>query len=217
MTQQPYTTFENLRKQTIYHLGKTDYSSSDSIRDEMINEAISEIYNRWPFMWSRASETLTMSSNASLLDSSFNNVHPIIKVEDSNENLYTRINPRDKNQTDSLYIYWIDFDSSNNQWNLNIPSDNTETTIETIYHILPEELSDATDKCYIPDSSAVSYLAAAKYWLAKERDESNFKNLMMIAEQKIQRMIIQDKRANEDTRVKTLTERYNLGFTTREL
>jgi len=112
MTQQPYETFENLRKQTIYHLGKTDYSSADAIRDEMINEAIREIYNRWPFIWSRVSETLTMASNKSLLDASYNPIFPFVKVEDTDENQYKKVNPREENQNSSSNIYWIDYSTS---------------------------------------------------------------------------------------------------------
>jgi len=208
-------TFQELKKITVGYRNKTDYTSVDVVRDEMVNLARKEIYNTYPFRWSRASTTLSLSSNKADLPSDYNPIFGIHYAKDENDNVYTQIDPNqqhDYTDTDD-YVFWIDYDSSSGKYVFHTPS--SATSMDIIYSVLPADLSDDSDEDLCPDPEAIGLLAAAKLWMAKERDETNHDRYMALAQKRINQLVANDRKWAERKRTKTLGERYNLGYTQR--
>jgi hypothetical protein len=209
--------YSTLKKYTAYLMGETDYATStgNEIRNESINMARSELYNEYPFIWTRSAETLTLSSGVSDLNSAYNPIFGLERVEDSDGNKYKRIHPSEQSNYDgdTDYYYWIDYNTSTSKYRFNTGS--SATTIYVVYHILPTDLSDDGDKDLCPDPMAIAYLSAAKTWLATEVDETNHDRMMAKYQERKQKLISQDKKYEDRKRVKLMTEEYNLGYNTR--
>jgi hypothetical protein len=214
-------TYAQLKQDTANYTAKNDYgtSSGNEIREHMINVAIRAIYNahKWKMTWATSSEDLTMSSGAADLDSSYNPLFGLSRCTDENNNDYTEINPADQGDytnTDD-YVYWIDYNTSTECYRVNTPS--TATTLSVIYNIVSTDLSDDADVCLIPDREAIAYYAAAKTWLAKERDEKNHDRYMTLYKEKLEELIEIDNKYTFKRRIKSLGERHDMGYNTRDL
>lgn len=207
--------FQELKQITVAYRNKTDYGNSDSVRDKMINLARKEVYNSYPFSWARASATLSLSSNQAALPTDYNPLFGIHYAKDENDNVYTQIDPKLQDQYDDTddYVFWVDYDSTAGNYVFHTPT--SATTMEIIYYILPADLSDDADEDVCPDPEVIGLLAAAKLWLAKERDETNHDRYMALYRQRLTKLITNDKKWTEKNRVSALGERYNTGYSLR--
>jgi hypothetical protein len=181
-------TYATLKKVTAYLMGKTDNatSSGNEIREYMINVARSEIANAYPFAWLRKIATVTITANAGDVPTDWNPLFPFAKVQDNNGNRYRQIPPKDAVLYSSTkeYVYWITYTT---KYVINTIA--APTSLSVTYNYVPTDLAQDADVDLCPDMSAISYRAAAKTWLAKERNDDFHDKFMILAEQRLQKLI----------------------------
>jgi hypothetical protein len=199
-------------------LGRTDGGTSNLLRDNAINNVRqNEIANAYPFSWLRKTVTLTTDTDGQIdLPSDYNISHRpydirIVNSSTGDDNVFTQIDPL---VYDSLlaqnYVYFIDRNTSTNLWQLN--THNPSTALKVIYYHTPVTLSADADIDIIPDLDVIAHLAAARYWLSSERDETNYERFKNLGEQKLQYMVKLDKRSNPLRPTRSSLHRVNLGF-----
>jgi len=199
------TTYAILKRKVANRLGKTDNATANTIRDNCIKDAYTQIcQDRWS--WTLKSDTLTVSSGVANMPSDFNPSAGIVYAcyevtGDANDKPYIRVDVRElDNYTDSERVYFLTYSSGYWVFNSNQDSD----TVKVYYHYIPTELSDDADVCIVPDDMAVVYLAAAMWWLAKERDEANYDRFYAKYLERRNEMLALDKAYNSTrTQLKT--------------
>jgi len=172
------STYGILKRKTANRLGRTDNATTNTIRDNCIIDAATQIYNESKWSWTLKTDTLTVTAGVASLPTDYNPQfgldYAVYEVTNTaNDKPYLRVDPRDIDlYSTSDRVYYIDYDDTTDRYIFH--SNQTTDTAKIYYHYLPAELSVDDDVCIIPDDMAVVYLAAAMWWLAKERDETNY-------------------------------------------
>ena len=190
------STYAILKHKTANRVGKTDNATANTIRDNCIVDAVTQICTDNRFSWTLAKDTLSVVAGAANLPTDYNPsfglvfaVHQVTGT--ANDREYTRVDIRDiDNYSSSDYVYYITYDTSSGVYVFN--SNQTTDTVVIYYHFLPTELSSDSDVSIVPDDMAVVYLAVALWWLAKERDESNYDRFYKEYEKRLAKMVLQD-------------------------
>jgi len=197
-------TYATLKRLVANTIGRTDNTTANTIRDNAINDAITQIVNEYKFSWLMKKGTGTIASNEMDLASDYNASHGLETVYspatgEGNDDIYVAVGMQEKdNYSSSDYIYWLTWDSTSEVHVLN--SNQSADAIEYYYYFTPAELSADTDVCIVPDPQAVVYLAVSKWWLGKERDEDNSDRFYTKYEARMQKMIQNDQKNNTKRR-----------------
>jgi hypothetical protein len=156
-----------------YLIGNTD-TTADALGVSHIQATAQDILNTFPFSWNRTTENITLAAGRAEMPADWN---PIWGVEDArvvnagnnNDDLYGGVTMTDRD-ADSNFYYWVTYDTSAQKYYFNTK---TQTgTIALTYFFQHPTLSATTIKCIIPDTECVAYGAAAKNWVADERNQS---------------------------------------------
>lgn len=197
-------TFLQLKNIVANRSGRTDGGTANTIRDNAINNVIRDhIANAHPFSWLKRSTTVaTDSSGEADLPADFNPNHKLqpgyVYISDGaagGDIILTEVNQEtfdDFNQGGN-YKFCIDYNTSTDLYR--IKSSEPSTTLTLIYYHIPAELSADADVCIVPDPMCVGYLASGIVWLAKERDEANHDRDTQLGIQRLNQLILNDKRA----------------------
>jgi hypothetical protein len=190
-------------------LGRTDGATANTVRDNAINEVRYEIANTYPFSWLETPTTVVTDANGQVdLPADFNIVHKPKDVRIGSEVLVHI----DKQQSDDVSIPWyfVDYNSSTSKWRLN--TNQASSSVDIIYYQIPAELTTDAQVDIIPDLTIIKYLAAARYWLGSERDETNHDRFETLGQQRLRVMINIDKRSNVTRLNRGSIWTNNLGF-----
>ena len=179
-----------------------------------INNAVNDILNKYPFSWNLKTADLTLAAGVADMPADWNpkwGIHDarIVVSSTDDDNEFTQINiyDRDKYGTDD-YVYWLTVDVSSNK---TIFNSKTQTGTVTIYYnFIPTDMSTDADVCVVPDTEAVSYLAASKNWVGSERDTELKREYEQMAKQYIDALYFRDLQSGPDETFTSLAE-YNLG------
>lgn len=219
-------TYLQIKNAVANRSGRTDGATANTIRDNAINNVIRDhIASAHPFSWLRRQTTIALdSSGQGDLPADFNPNHKLqpgfvyIAQSGVGNDLYLEEINREGfdlvNQATS-YKYYIDYNTSTNRYRLNTTEPSQTATV--IYYHIPAALSDDADTCIVPDPMTVVYLASAIVWLSKERDETNHDRDNALGIQRLQQMILNDKRANPARPKRGGLYSYDLGFNTSEI
>jgi len=197
-------------------LGKTDGSSSAVIRDNAINNVRqNEIANFYPFSWLRKSANVTTDSSGQAdLPADYNPNHAckdvrIVNSGQGDDYIFTpcTVEEFDYFSADQ-HRYYIDYNTSTNLWRINTHGDTD--TIRVIYYQIPTTLTSNTTVDIIPDLDVIALLAASRYWLSSERDETNHDRFKALGEARLNLLVNKDKKANPQRL--TRHNSYNLGY-----
>lgn len=189
-------TLSNIHDRYNYLIGETTTLANDTNGVAQINSSIKDILNRAPFNWSIGTETLTLSSGISNIDSTFNRQWGIqdariVNSGTGDDYVFTEIPVRKRDSYDSdSYVYWLTYSSGVYVFN----SLTQSGSVVVYYNIIPADLAAATPTgiCIVPDGEAVAYLAASKNWVADERNLALSKEFSAEAEKRIKNMIAND-------------------------
>lgn len=200
-------TYTTLKRMVANHLGKTDHTTANTIRDNAINDAYTQICQEYPFSWLLIPGTdLTLSSNEADLASDYNpsfGIHHAYTESSgtADDHVYVRVAIKDwdnyasgGSSTATDYVYYIEYDSTNDVYVFH--SNQSSGTVKYFYFKVPSELSNGTDVCVVPDPTAVVYLAVAKWWLATERNEEMYQMFYKMYQERLMRMIKNDQMKN---------------------
>lgn len=176
--------------QARYQILKGDDSSlvADTTGKSHINAAKDDIVSAFPFSWTQATTTLTLSAGVATLPAAYN---PGFQLEDARIDTTVLIPiPIGERDNGNDNVYWITYNSATDTYIFN--SNTLTGSVVVYYHVDLTDMSSDTDKCRIPDSEAVAYLAAAKNWIGSERDKDLQADYAKEAENRIKVMINQD-------------------------
>ena len=179
-----------------------------------INNAVNDILNRYPFSWNLKTSDLTLATGTADMPSDWNpkwglNDARIVASGTDNDNAFTLISiyDRDKYSSDD-YVYWLTVDVANNKTIFNTHTQSGTVTI--YYNFVPADMSSDSDVCVVPDTEAVSYLAASKNWIGSERDVELKREYEQMAKQYVDALYFRDLQNSAEHSLTSLAE-YNLG------
>lgn len=215
------STFLQLKNQTANALGKDDGGTANTIRDNHINDVIrNEIADAYPFSWLRKTNSAISlnSSGQADLPSDYNPNHKLllrkVYAGAGGDQVFTAV---DAEYFDNFfagsYRYFIDYNTSTDLYRLNTTE--TSVTVEIIYYHKPAIMTDDTDICVVPDADLVAYLAAARYWLSYLGDETNHDRFKALGNQRLQQLVLNDKKSNPQRLKRGQGWGYNLGWNTK--
>lgn len=212
-------TFLQLKNATANQLGKSDGGTANTIRDNHINDVVrNEIANVFPFSWLRKTNSSISinSSGQADLPSDYNPNHKIYDLRrvvsgTYSDDLYTEV-PQEAFDTYGAgsLRYFIDFNTGTNLYRLN--STEPSVTLKVTYYHTPAAMTADADVCVVPDQDAVAYLAAARYWLSSERDETNHDRFKALGNQRLQQLVLDDKKARPQRLRRGVGLGINLGW-----
>jgi len=180
----------------------------DAFGTSNINAAIRDILNKYRFSWNQKEATLSVVTGVATLPTDYNpqwhleaafqaddptNLIPLTEIQKTDINLYNSTDP----------VYFIEYDTTTDTYIFNTLLYDCDVTI--YYNFIPTDLSGATDKCFIPDLEAVSYLAASKKWVGAERDTELKQVYQQEAERLITAMYIHDIASQDMPNVYSIT------------
>lgn len=198
-------------------LGNTDGGTADTVRDNAINSVRrNEIANAYPFSWlEKVDATITTSSGTASLPADYNINHRPKDVRFLNslpgdDYIYKEV-PKElyRNYGSMDYVYYIDWDSSATRWRIHTPAD---TTLQVTYYHVPALLTADADVDLIPDLDCVAFLAAARFFLASDGDEANHDRFKALGQQRLDQLILNDKRARPQRLTRSSVYGSNLGW-----
>jgi len=214
------STYEDEKKLTSMLMGRVQYGDTgNDLRNELILSARREIFDRYNFSWLLKPTTLTLSSNLASLPSDYNPIHllrdvRVVNTSSNDDYVYQQVRPEDIDSfatgSSSDFTFYIEREPTSGCYQM--ITNQLDTTVSIKYYHKPTDMTANTDIETIPNYEAVSYKAAAKLWLAKERDETNHDRFDAIGERKIMEMIVHDRIANPMPKINTITNVYNLGY-----
>jgi hypothetical protein len=200
-------------------MGKSQYGDTgNDIRNEMILSARREIFDRHNFSWLLKSATLNMASSLASLPNDYNPIHQLKDVRKVNsssndDNIFHQVNPEEMDKyasgSSTDFIFWVERDATGN---FQIKSNRVNDTLSVTYYQKPADFTADSDIETIPDYEAVAYKAAAKLWLAKQRDETNHDRYDAIGERKIKQMIVRDRLSSPRMNINSIGNMYDLGY-----
>lgn len=215
------STFLQLKNETANRSGRTDGGTANTIRDNAINNSIRfTIGDAYPFSWLRVTTTVATDTNGDAdLPATYNPTHKLqpgwVRVVGSGSyddtvlgevplEVFDRYDSAGQNR------FYIDYNTSTNVFRIRSTEPSVTITITYVQRLA--ELSADADVCIVPDSECVSLLASAKVWLAKERDETNHDRDNALGLQRLNQMILNDKRANPLRPVRSSPYNVDLGY-----
>lgn len=215
------STFLQLKNQVANRSGRTDGGTANTIRDNAINDVVRfTIADAYPFSWLRVTTTVATDATGDAdLPATYNPTHKLVqgyvRVAGSgtfDDRLFSEVPLEMFDRVDATghYRYYIDYNSSTDLFR--IRSSEPSTTITITYLRKPAIMTADADICIVPDSECVSLLASAKVWLAKERDETNHDRDNALGQQRLNQMIINDKKANPLRVIRSNLYGVDLGF-----
>lgn len=212
------STFLELKDATANVSGRTDGGTANTIRDNAINNVYRfTIADAYPFSWLTVTTTVaTDASGDADLPATFNRTHSaFVRVagagaSDDISLVQVPFEVFDRYDAGGQNRYYIEFNSATNLFALK--TSEASKTLTVTYFQRPAIMTLNTDVCIVPDSECVVLLAAAKVWLGKERDETNYDRMNGLGLQRLNQMIINDKRANPLRPVRSSLYNVNLGF-----
>lgn len=198
--------------------GRTNGGTPIPLRDNAINYVYQyEITNAYPFSWTKRTVQLTTDSNGEVdLPANYNPVHKIPDIRHTEPEKYDDVIFREVNEElfDSMYqgqaAYYISYNTSTDRYRL--VTTEPDYAINVTYHFVPPELVGDGDICIVPDPDVVGYLAAARYWLASERDEANHDRFKALGQQRLGLLIQRDKKSNPQRIKRGTVYSRNLGW-----
>lgn len=215
------TTFLQLKNATANQLGKSDGGTPNVIRDNHINDVIrNEIFDAYPFSWSRKTNpAISLSSmGQSDLPADYNPNHKLYDLRkvftgSGGDTLFTEVTAElfDK-YGPGTFRYFIDYNTSTDLYRLNTTE--ASITAQIIYYFKPAILTLDADICVVPDQDLVAFLSAARYWLSSERDETNHDRFKALGNQRLQQLILNDKKSNPLRPKRGVGWGENLGWNT---
>jgi hypothetical protein len=215
------STYLNLKNGVANALGRTDGGTANALRDSLINQVIKgEIINQYPFSWTeRADSSLTTDSSGQVdLPADYNHTFKLkdLRIVGASTQDDTTLSEVDYQVFDSFAAgekrYYIDFNTSTSRYRLNTTE--ASTTLKAVYYFVPTDMSADADICVVPDQDCVVYLAAARYWLSSERDESNHDRFKQLGQARLGLMIQRDKKARPQRLRRGGFYTKNLGYNT---
>lgn len=196
-------TYLQIKNATANTLGKSDGGTANTIRDNHINDVIRyEIADAYPFTWLRKTNSSISidSSGQADLPSDFNPTHELYDMRkvftgSGGDNIFTAV-PKESfdRYGGGTFRYYIDYNTSTNLYRLNTTE--TSITVSITYYHRPAAMTADADVSVIPDQDLIAFLAAARYWLSSERDETNHDRFKALGNQRLQQLILNDKKAN---------------------
>ena len=198
-------------------LGNTDGGTPDTVRDNAINSVRqNEIANAHPFSWTqKINSSITTVSGVADLPSDWNINHQpkdirIVTGVRGGDHLYTQV-PMElfNNYGSGDYVYFIDWNSSTNRWRINTKED---ATLQATYYAIPPALTDDDDIDQIPDLDCIAFLAAARFFLASDGDETNHDRFTVLGQKRLDLMIQNDKRSRPQRLTRSAAFAHNMGW-----
>lgn len=173
-------TFSLIRQRYQYLRGETDYTTTDAVNDSNINAAVRDVCDEYPFSFTLAKTTGSISSNTFNLAGDYNSRWHlpdarVVVTGGGNDYIFTEIpvHERDKYSAGD-YVYWITLDTSNNVYVFNTLE--TSGTVTYYYHFIPNTMTASTDGaaqaiyCVVPDAELIANWALARNWVGDERN-----------------------------------------------
>lgn len=206
------STILDIKKYVASQTGKTDWSTADNKRDTIINAARREFYSckKWSFLKKTAS--LTFTANEASFPTNFNpsfDPGQLYSYSGTTKTLLSYVELEDFAQYsagDNKYAF--DFENSKIKC--------TESSATITYFQLPEDKavdgSDDSDVEPAPDITCISLLATAMWWLAKQRDEDNYKTFYTRYENLLKKMVQRDNMVGATRRIPSYLEGFDLGY-----
>lgn len=216
-------TFLQLKNIVANRSGRTDGGTANTIRDNAINNVVRDhISNAHPFSWLKRTTTLSLDSSGDAdLPADFNPNHKLqpgyVYVSNAGANDDTILQEVHQESFDiydtaGSYKYYIDFNTSTDLYR--IRTTEPSTSVALVYYHTPAEMTLDADVCVVPDPMCVGYLASGIVWLAKERDEANHDRDTQLGIQRLNQLILNDKRANPVRLRRGSLYTADLGFNT---
>jgi hypothetical protein len=186
-------TFLQYKNDVARYIGENDYTSLESVIDNLINDVIRNISSLYPFKCNKTSAEVTTSSGVGDLPTDLDYSHigkiRVYYYSSTTKYEYELVDFDEfTGYSSSEYVYTIDF--ANNQ--IKIPDDQT-ITID--YYMEPTALSGNTDKFEFPIPEAISRLVAGQFWQSFEEDFDQSKLNFSIADGLIKQAVDKDKRS----------------------
>lgn len=195
------TTFNDLKLSLAYRYGETAVpSSGDSNRNFWLNKAVQYIADK---LGLKKSDSITVSSGTGTLPTDFK--VPLIVI-DSNDVVFKRINAQDKDIYDSNdVVYWITGNYKDG-YTLNTNSDDTFTVW---YQFFPDDMSNSSDVCIIPDGEAVVAYAYGMLRKSETDPLGDATSALSEAEARLGKMIYNENARGQSLRFKLLENTAN--------
>lgn len=195
-------TLSYARQRFQYLRGETDYTTTDATIDSHLDAAQKDILNAYPFSFSIATTTGTLSSGSFNLAADYNprwGLHDarIVNSSTGDDSVFKQIpiTDRDSYSTDS-YVWWPVYSTASNVYQFKTLTQSG--TVTYYYHFLPNTLTAASDSAaqavylVVPDAELVALMAVAKMWLGDERNQQYMRDFLTQAELRLKALWSQD-------------------------
>lgn len=210
-------TYTNLQTRTAYLMGET---SASTILQSHINASIQDIVLLHPWSWTLKKTTGSLSSGTFSLASDYNAKFGIADARilgssSSDDHIFERIPVEDRDlYTEEDYKYWVTWDTTLAVHVFNTHA-STTGTVTYHYYFFPADLSAGADKCIVPDSEAVAYLAASKMWVGDERNSQLQQLYSQEASNRVRDLKVADLNTTTDSMTMGSVLDYNPSFRSR--
>lgn len=201
------STYLDVKTEVATQLGKKDYDTPDMIRDTAIKRARRKFYKEYPWSFNNKVDDITFVLGEAPFPTDIEETF-IPKVYGYDGTLKTPYKLVDIADVDgyvaSYPVFALDY---NNKKILS----NLSSTVKIDYQIKPNESPTDIFVELTDDISAITALAIAYYWLAKERNDDMFKLFSQSYEAERARLIIRDRLSEPVRRFKPDTTDYGYG------
>lgn len=167
-------TFGSIQQRFNDLIGETSSATATTAGQRHINATVNDIIGQYSFSWNTKTSSLTLVAGVATLPTDFYagwgiDDARIVNSSTGDDEIFAYVPTVDRDSYDSdTPIYWITYDTTTFEY---IFHSNRQTgTVEIIYHFIPADMSAVGDHCIIPDGELVAYGAAAKNWVADERN-----------------------------------------------
>lgn len=190
------TTFSNLQLSLAYRYGENAIpSSGTSNRNFWLNKAVQYMTDK---LGLKKSATVTVSSGTGSLPTDYKDP---VQVINSNDVEYKRVNQELYNDYSSSDTVYCITGNHKDGWTLKVPSDGDYTVY---YHFFPEDMSDDSDICIIPDGEAVVAYAYAMLRKSETDPLGDAGDALAEAEQRLTDMIYNQQRQDRPLKFRIL-------------
>ncbi len=173
-----YTVLQ-FKRQIANQLGKNDAATANTKRDEAALGAHRQFVLEHPWSWNWGTSALTFSGGSIALPTDYSakwEPKSVYAYDDTTKIEYIRVALEDlasfEEDDTSAYRYALDLENGL------VKSNHQATTVNLVYQKAPQDIAldgtDDADTLPYPDLTPPSKLAVGMYWLATERDETNF-------------------------------------------
>lgn len=188
------STYLDAKNATANVLGRTDGATASTLRDNAINNVVRfEIADAYPFTWLvKESTSSTDASGYWTLPTDYNPMHRIKQLRRASDDaLFQEINPEQfPAYGEGDLKYYIDA----NAGSYRLVTTEISTSLTGLYYHRPAAMTLDADVIIVPDLDCIAFLAAARYWLSSERDETNHDRFKRLGQERLGLLIQMDKR-----------------------